>query len=269
MHMVDVPPASLRHHLTLSVVSHGHGPLLRQMLADLNALPNIAGTKVVVTLNLASEPFDPAPYGALKVVVVRNPRPKGFGANHNRAFAACDTPWFAILNPDLRFAQPDCFDRLLEEAAANPGYALLAPVITNSAGGVEDAVRGNLTLQSLLRRRRLGARTAALQADRTPRPGQPFYWLAGMFLMVRSSAFQAVGGFDERYFLYCEDYDLSARLFNAGHALVQVQGAIAIHDAQRDSRRSLKHLGLHLSSLVKVWASPAFWRVWWHDVRIR
>ena len=102
-----------------------------------------------------------------------------------------------------------------------------------------------------------------------PRPGRPFYWLAGMFLMVRAAAFTAVGGFDERYFLYCEDYDLSARLFNAGYPIAQVQAARAVHDAQRDSHRSLRHLKLHVVSLLKVWTSVAFWRVWRHDIRNR
>lgn len=266
--MADSLKAPLRTSLTLSVVSHGHGPLLQQMLADLNALPDIAGTKVVVTLNLASETFDPGAYGALRLVVVRNERPLGFGANHNRAFAQCDTPWFAILNPDLRFTQPDCFARLLAAAGEHPGSALLAPTIVNSNGTLEDAVRGNLTPLSVLRRRRLASTRLESHDATRPRPGKPFYWLAGMFLVARASAFAQVGGFDERFFLYCEDYDLSARLFNAGHSLVQVPTARALHDAQRDSRRSWRHLRLHVTSLAKVWASAAFWRVWWHDFRL-
>lgn len=268
MNMAETPNTPLRTSLTLSVVSHGHGLLLQQMLSDLNGLPDIAGTKVVVTLNLSSEAFDPTPYDALQLVVVRNQRPRGFGANHNHAFTTCDTPWFAILNPDLRFTQSDCFARLLAAASDRPGLALLAPVITNSSGAVEDAVRSNLTPLSVLRRRRLASTHAERYDTFTPlHPGKPFYWLAGMFLVVRASAFAAVGGFDERFFLYCEDYDLSARLFNAGHTLMQVPTAHALHDARRDSRRSLRHLRLHIASLAKVWSSGAFWRIWWHDLR--
>jgi GT2 family glycosyltransferase len=91
--------------------------------------------------------------------------------------------------------------------------------------------------------------------------GQPFYWLAGMFLLARADAFQAVGGFDERFFLYCEDYDLCARFYGAGYALASVPAASAVHDAQRDSHRAFKYLRWHVGSLLKVWTSRAFWRV--------
>src|SRR2546427_8895979 len=71
---------------------------------QLNAQPRLAGVRIVVTLNLSQESFDESAFQRLDVVVVRNDTPRGFGENHNRAFAHCDTPWFAILNPDLMLA---------------------------------------------------------------------------------------------------------------------------------------------------------------------
>jgi N-acetylglucosaminyl-diphospho-decaprenol L-rhamnosyltransferase len=90
---------------------------------------------------------------------------------------------------------------------------------------------------------------------------QPFRWLAGMCLMINSSAFKAIGGFDERHFLYCEDYDLCARLYVSGHKLLLDRRCRVVHDAQRGSHRSRRHLYLHVSSLVRVWTSRAFWHV--------
>jgi GT2 family glycosyltransferase len=80
-----------------------------------------------------------------------------------------------------------------------------------------------------------------------------------MFLAIRSEAFEAIGGFDERYHLYCEDVDLCARLRLAGWQLRQARDAVVVHDARRASRRSLRHLGWHLASMTRLWRSDA-WR---------
>lgn len=250
--------------LTLSVVSHGHGPLLRNLLGDLSACEGLDRALVVVTLNLAGEAFDPGAWPALHIEVIRNGTPRGFGANHNAAFERCRTPWFAILNPDLRIPDRACFTTLLAAAQAAPSLGLLAPVVCNVDGHEEDSVRLNLTLPSLLSRHR----RCPPAGTRTPtRPGQPFYWLAGMFLLADASTFRRVGGFDERFFLYCEDYDLSARIYIAGRVLAQLRTVRVIHDARRDSHRSARHLRMHIASLLKVWASAAFWKTWWLDRR--
>lgn len=246
--------------LTLSIVSHGHGPLLHNLLTDLQSCSGLEGARVVVTLNLANESFDRSAYPGLDIVVLRNPVPKGFGANHNAAFEHCRTPWFLILNPDLRITDPKCFESLATSAERHPQVGILAPVITNSSGTPEDSVRFNLSLPALLGRA-MGKRHVQPDTSVPSRKPGPFYWLAGMFLMVRSDRFSQVGRFDERFFLYCEDYDLSARMYNEGHSILQVPDVRAIHDAQRDSHRSLKHLRLHVVSLLKVWTSRAFWRV--------
>jgi N-acetylglucosaminyl-diphospho-decaprenol L-rhamnosyltransferase len=255
---------ALAESLTLSIVTHGHGALLHVLLQDLAALPSLRGVPLLVTLNLP-EAFDATAYPGLRIEVLRNPAPLGFGANHNAAFRLCATPWFAVLNPDLRIAE-DPFPRLLERASSDETLALLAPTILDAHGRREDSVRTNLTPASLLSRCALGRRQPAT-ARETARRGHPFYWLAGMFLLLRSSVFGAVGGFDERYFMYCEDYDLCARLYVAGHAIGVHPDAAVIHDARRDSHRSANHLRWHLRSLARVWSSRPFWRIAMSRVR--
>lgn len=250
---------ALRDALTLSIVSHGHGALVERLLAQLDALRSLRGVTLLLTLNLAGEQVDVSHCRQLKVKVLRNPAPKGFGANHNAAFTQCTTPWFVVMNPDLSMTHGDVFSVLLEHARQGHHQAI-APLILNSSGGQEDSVRANLTPASLFRRQAMGRRRTAV-ASGPSGPGRPFYWLAGMFLMIDSIAYRSLGGFDERFFLYCEDYDLCARLYVGGHSYLSDASCAVVHDAQRDSHRSWRHLRWHLGGLLKVWLSRPFWAI--------
>jgi N-acetylglucosaminyl-diphospho-decaprenol L-rhamnosyltransferase len=245
--------------LTLSIVSHGHGALLTDLLDDLVRCGAHRHGPVIVTLNKADESFDASRWPALTIKVLRNVRPRGFGANHNAAFKHCHTRWFAVLNPDLRLPS-DPFEPLLREAADIPTIGVIAPRIVDPHGRFEDSVRENLTPVSLLKRKlHSQAGRAEIQAGKS---SSAFFWLAGMFLVFSADAYRRIQGFDERFFLYCEDYDVCARLHRAGYQLRVAPEVAAVHHAQRDSRRLLsRHLRLHLASLLRVWTSSAFWWV--------
>jgi N-acetylglucosaminyl-diphospho-decaprenol L-rhamnosyltransferase len=242
--------------LTLSIVSHGHGELLRALLSDLDRIASTRVASVILTLNVPEQRVDPTDYPKLQIGTIDNQVPKGFGANHNAAFRRCTTEWFAVLNPDLRLPV-DPFAPLLSSIAAHASAALIAPSIIDREGRIEDSVRTNLSPVSVFRRR-LSARRRADDAE----PNQSaFHWYAGMFMLFRSSVFRTIGGFDERLFLYCEDYDICARLHLAGYRLLLDRNTRVVHHARRDSHTSLRHLAWHVASLLKIWASAPFWRI--------
>jgi GT2 family glycosyltransferase len=240
--------------VTLSVVSHGQRDLVRRLLRDLHRLQPSALRRVILTLNVQeAEPVMPALAGC-DVLVLRNSQPLGFGANHNQAFRHCETEWFAVLNPDLGI-EVDFVGRLL--LVAGPKDGLLAPQILEVDGTPADAVRRLVTPARALRRR--FGRFGDVQSDRQP---AVYDWIAGMCLLLRSQAFEAVGGFDPRFFMYCEDADLCLRLQLEGWQIRRIEDVPVIHAAQRASRRSARHLGWHVASLVKHWSSAAYWRYW-------
>jgi N-acetylglucosaminyl-diphospho-decaprenol L-rhamnosyltransferase len=231
--------------VTLSVVSHGHGALLGLLFDD---LARHCGNRVhvVLTLNIPERlPFDPTAL-PFPVEVIENTTPKGFGANHNAAFGSCRTDAFCILNPDIRL-EADPFPRLLDALAA-PGVGLVAPRILSPAGTTEDSARRYPTVARLLRK----ALVSATRIDYDMTGGRfSSDWVAGMFMLVRREAFAAVRGLDERYFLYYEDVDLCRRLHRAGYDVVCVPEVSAIHAARRASRRDLKHMRWHLTSMAR------------------
>ena len=233
---------------------------MENLLRDLAQQEGIADHLVIVTLNLANEVFDERSHSGLRLVVIRNPVPRGFAANHNAAFRKSVGKWFAVLNPDIRLPDRSTLYRLFGATNRTSNLALRAPAVLNSAGLPEDSIRTNLTPWSLLRRA-AGLDRAPRQPGGPIRRGRPFFWFAGMLLVIDRSAYRQIGGFDERYFLYCEDCDLCARLFMAGFMLELDRTTRVVHDAQRDSHRSLQHLRWHLRSLARYWLSKGFWSV--------
>jgi GT2 family glycosyltransferase len=85
-------------------------------------------------------------------------------------------------------------------------------------------------------------------------------WVAGMFMLFCGDAFRRMGGFDEKYFLYYEDVDLCARIRLAGWRVAVCPTVTAIHDARRASHRSMRYFRWHLTSILRYFMSPVFFR---------
>jgi hypothetical protein len=229
----------------VSVVSHRQAPLVKSLLEDLHAHCRDA-VEVILTLNVDEPlPFAAGDFG-FPIELVRNPGPRGFGANHNAASRLCRQRAFCVLNPDIRLTA-DPFPALLAELERDR-TGVAAPRIVDPAGRTEDSARRFPTLWSLAAKE-LG-RAAAHDYAIGPAPFSPD-WVAGMFMLFRHDAFRSVGGFDERYFLYYEDVDICARLRAVGWDIRVVPTVSAVHDARRASRTDWQHRAWHLQSVLR------------------
>ena len=244
--------------VTISIVSHGQMELVLPLLQDLEAIHHTTPLHVVLTLNVPEAiPCVPEDF-AFSLQIMRNSQPLGFGANHNRAFSQAQGGIFCVLNPDIRITQNPFPDLL--KACADPHTGLAAPAIYSPSGQLEDSARKFPTpwriAHRVLTRRRTrdyAAPTTLLHPD----------WVAGMFLLLRTTVYRQLGGFDERYFLYYEDVDLCARARLAGLEIVQLALPGVIHNAQRASHRDPKYLRWHVGSMLKFFTSAAFLRWQW------
>lgn len=232
--------------ISVSIVSHGHGAMVADLLRDLAALRR-SDLQVIVTLNIPeSVAGDYAADAGIAVETIRNDGPQGFGANHNQAFKRARGEFFCVLNPDVRLPA-DPFPALLEAARARE-VGLAAPRVQNAEGRVENSARRFPTLASLAAKA-LGA-APALDYPDTSEVASPDC-VGGMFMLLKRSAYEAVGGFDERYFLYYEDFDLCRRLRRKGLEIRLVPSARIVHQARRTSHRNPRYLALHLRSILR------------------
>ena len=230
--------------IAVSVVSHGQNALVNALVEDLAR----CGEEIAVLLTQNIPDAVPFAAGALPrpAEIIVNAQPKGFGANHNAAFARSASPFFCVANPDLRLrANP--FPRLVE-SLAEERVGAAGPLVRNPAGAIEDSARRFPTAATLIGKFFVDKRQPDYPSDRGPLDVD---WVAGMFMLFRSDTYRAIGGFDEAYFMYYEDVDLCRRLRAAGKSIRYDPRAEVTHDARRGSRRDARLAWHHVTSVLR------------------
>lgn len=240
--------------ISISIVSHRQLHLIKNLLDDLQRFCSGLNFELILTLNVPEQVI----LGDYKfpVMIISNLHVKGFGENHNAAFAVAKGDFFCVINPDVRITS-NIFNSLLQFHIQN-NAGLTAPVVLNSAGDLEDSARHFPSPYSIfIKALGLSESTRKLSDEFLHRPD----WVAGMFMLFKSTEYKALGGFDERYFLYYEDVDICARLALRGRSVFVCPAVSVIHDAQRSSHKSFKYLRWHLSSMLRFFFSFNYLRL--------
>src|SRR5579862_2031333 len=189
-------------------------------------LESLAGVDTIVvdhgstdgTLDLVREHFP-----AVRVIEQEN---KGYGAGLNAGFRAADPRYYLVINSDA-WLTGDALERLVAFADAHPDAAVVAPRLRNQDGSLQRSVRGFPTLWRLATEyfflRKLAPRSRALNAfyaggfDHDE--ARAVEWVMGSCFLVRREACDAVGLFDEDFFLFSEETDWFYRFHRAGWSI--------------------------------------------------
>jgi GT2 family glycosyltransferase len=174
--------------------------------------------------------------------VVKNATNVGFGRGINQGVAASSAPLVLIMNPDCRL-EPGAVKTMSAELGTHRQCAIVGPRVLDPDGSVQGSARGDpdmLTglfgrtgpLRGLLPSSSIAKRNVVTGAGGST----VVDWISGACMLVRRTAFEEVGGFDPRYFLYWEDADLCRRLRARGHEVRYVPAATAVHQVGQSSR---------------------------------
>ncbi|MGK2348280.1 glycosyltransferase [Actinomyces sp. W5033] len=207
--------------------------------------------------------------------VVRSGANLGYGGGANQAAAGLTEDWVVIANPDIVW-RPGSLDLLVEAGQADPTAGCLGPRLLNSDGTVYPSGRALPTLVS-------GAGHALLTRVWPSNPFSAAYhaqdgndavrevgWLSGACLVLPRHVWQALGGFDDGYFMFFEDVDLGARVSRAGWRNIQVPGAVVVHEQGASWKaRPERMIRAHHASARRYmcgvydapWQAPVRWAV--------
>jgi GT2 family glycosyltransferase len=247
------PPPD-RRDVTVVVVTWNALPWLER------CLDSVRGCEVIVvdhgstdgTLELVRER-----YPGVRVIEQEN---KGMGGGNNAGMRAARGRYSFLLNSDA-WVEGDGLDALVAFADAHPEAAVVGPKLLNTDGTLQRSARGEPTLWRLATEylfiRKLAPHTRLLnplyRGDFAHDRAEEVDWLFGAALLVRREAADAVGLFDEDFFMFSEEVDWMTRFRRAGWKVLFFPGAEVVHvgGASHGGRLYVENLRGHLRFLAK------------------
>jgi GT2 family glycosyltransferase len=191
----------------------------------------------------------------------------GFGGGNNIAIHSLDSHFHLILNPDVELAE-DTLSTALSRLESDPGIVLLSPYVSSSSGSQEFLCKRYPSVMVLLLRAfapEFVGRFFKRQLDDyemrdlcTSSTETDVVLASGAFMLVRTKAMLAVGGFDERYFLYFEDFDFALRLAHFGR-LVFYPTTKIVHHGGYAASKGWRHMRMFVTSGIRFFNTHG-WR---------
>ncbi|CAG9229700.1 Glycosyl transferase [Paraburkholderia tropica] len=186
----------------------------------------------------------------------------GYGRGHNLAIAQASSRYHLILNPDIDI-EPKALLNALEFLDVHPEAGLLTPAIVDDSGQLQYLCRQFPTLVDLFvrgflpraARRPFESRLARYEM-RAQINERDTLWdppiVSGCFMLFRTEVLKKLAGFDPRYFLYFEDYDLSLRTHDVAR-VVYTPAVRVLHHGGGASRKGMAHIRMFAASAFKFY----------------
>ena len=259
--MASPDAASAGVTFSVIIVNWNVQRLLAACLESLYAHVHDVDFEVVVVDNASSD-------GSVAMLRARYPQVRlianvdnvGFAAGINRGVAASTGAYLWLLNPDTEITE-DVPARLRTALDTLPNAAIVGPRLVDGAGTAAHGAGGRFPgVRSILNTAafaykvfpgRAWSRGIWLAEDE--RTTRRIDWVSGAAMMVRREVFEAVGGFDERYFLLCEDIDLCYRARRKGFVTYFVPETTVIHHEGSSIDKQDEQLLLSKSASLQVY----------------
>lgn len=220
------------------VAYNSRGPL-RDCVAPLAEHPEL---EIVVADNGSSD-GSAASVADLPIRILEREN-DGFAGGCNAGWRASTAPYVFFLNPDTTLP-PEALLRLVETLESDARIGLVAPKIVDAGGELDRSLRlfprlGSTFAQAFFLHRLF---PRARWADDRIRDAAAYErpvdaeWVPGTAMLLRRETLERLGGFDDRFFMYCEDMDLCARIRAAGLVVRFDPSVVVVHEGGHSAPR--------------------------------
>lgn len=238
----------------ISVISHGHSRLINQ----LSCLSELSEKyEVVVKSNKPGDDLYTLE-NSPRFHWLNREHGLGFGHNNNIVFDYCcselgmkEDDYFIVLNPDVTIEYSQI--KLLIEKMSTDGTKLSAINLFKDYDKkkYDNSIRNFPSLTQFVKSF-LGLGNSAIIAKSSIINPSPVDWAAGSFLGFKASHYGDLNGFDEKYFMYCEDIDICYRSYLLGENVQYFPEIQAVHLAKHANRKLFsKHFYWHVTSVIR------------------
>ena len=240
--------------LNASIVLYKHTPAeIKPLVETLQAAKNVSTVFLV-----DNSPVSDLEFEKMRVEYIFNNKNLGYGAAHNIAMRKSleqNTPYHLVVNPDIEFA-PEILEEIEQFLNENTEIAHLMPKIVYPNDEIQYLCKLLPTPFDLIFRRFLPAKWTKKRMEKFEMRASGYDkimdvpYLSGSFMFLRTAALRDVGLFDERFFMYPEDIDLTRRL-HAKYRTVFYPNVLVIHNHAQASYKSSKMLFIHIANMIK------------------
>lgn len=187
--------------------------------------------------------------------VITSSKNDGFGSGHNKVLKFLNSKYHFVINPDVFIKDSEQIERMIDFMNQHDEYGLLSPLIEFPNGDVQMLLKHQPTVLDMW-----------LRFTDLPGFDKRRNWfvnlpngyenihdaenVSGSFMMFRTSILEEINGFDEKYFLYMEDCDITRKV-NQVSKTVFFPNAFIYHDWQRANKRSIHGIMNMIISMVK------------------
>jgi N-acetylglucosaminyl-diphospho-decaprenol L-rhamnosyltransferase len=256
------------------IVTHQSAPTIGQCLQKLSLATEVQ--RIVIVDNNSSDATLDLVHAASKqdsrIFLAKNKQNIGFAAACNQGASALSEPWLVFMNPDV-YVEPDSLLKLRDSAIDFAGAGMLGVEFVDEKGNVDPAARRfDLSLLELFRRR--GNMSFLYMGRDDSVRVQKVEACSGALMMLPSTVFHELDGFDASFRLHAEDLDLSRRVRLAGYEVL-VDNRIRLIHVKGTSSRS-KPLWVEWQKHRSIWryykkyeatkTSDAFGAILWLSV---
>ena len=251
--------------LNVSIVLYR--PDWEQVSALTHALLQSQRVNRVYWIDNSPQAAEQLPLQSERIQYQHNPTNLGYGAAHNIAIRESiydNIPFHLVINPDIILDAKE-LDRMLDFVSQNPLVGSLMPKVTYPNGQLQYLCKLLPTPLDVFGRRFLPASWIAQRNHRYEMRASGYDkimnipYLSGCFMLLRIEAVKQARLFDERFFMYPEDMDLTRRI-HRNYLTVYFPHATIIHNHEKASYKSLKMLWIHMVNMCRYFNKWGWFR---------
>ena len=193
----------------------------------------------------------------------------GFGAGHNLAISKAHSTYHLVMNPDV-LMDPGALALAIRFMQENPAAGMLVPGVLSSEGkpsylckrypSVLDLLLRGFAMGWVQQRFRKRLNHYEMRDVTQSENVLEIPIASGCFMFFITEILKRLGGFDERYFLYFEDFDLSMRM-NGISPIAYVPSVRIVHSGGNAARKGARHIAMFITSAVRFFSRWG-WK-WW------
>lgn len=253
--------------LSFAIVTYNNSKIIAKTIKSVieNIPEEYAYTFYIIDNNSTDDTIDVVKRISGNIEVIKLSENNGFGYGHNIALKYIDTNYHFVVNPDISVESKDEIRKIISYMDDNPDVGMVSPLILNDDHTIQYLCKRNPTVFDMLIRRLSpnlfkNRQDKYMLLDTGYNKIMQIDYASGCFMVFDTELFKKLKGFDDSFFMYLEDADITRRVNQVSKAVFYPFSQV-IHSWERGGHKSIKLAWITIKSMViyfKKWGWKLF-----------